>query len=94
MIPTAERILVATAFSLIATAALAQNADFDQSFSSGFQNLAYGVGAKTILTVVFAWLAISGLAHDPPRVSRVVAGLAGVVLYWGSAAILGRMGIV
>jgi hypothetical protein len=94
MSPATERILATSAFCLIAGTAMAQNGvDFDQAMSGGFLQLAYGIGANSILTVVFGWLALSGLAHDPPRPVRAVCGLVGIVLYWGSAVFLGKMGI-
>lgn len=89
------RAIVTLIFTVPMTAAMAQNnVDFDQAMNGGLLGLAYGIGAKAILTVVFGWLALSGLAHDPPRPVRALCGLVGVILYWGSAVFLGKMGIV
>lgn len=83
-------VLATLAFCLIATAAIAQNADFDAGMQ-GWSAIMWGPGAKVAVMSICGYLGLWGFGHQHLWVS--FCALLGALAYFGVGVFLGRMGI-
>jgi hypothetical protein len=91
MIPIAERLIVTLIFCLIVTAAMAQNADFDNSMQ-GWSGIMWGPGARIAVLSICSYLGMWGFANQHLWVS--FCSLMGAIAYFATGTLLGKMSIV